>query len=306
MPRGKPHFKVRLSVKNHDDLPAVYSSNDLFALWVRLGMAAIERFADRTGDRFIVPDRELMMLTGKGRLDVARTSLSRLADVSPISAERDGDVWRIHFPNLAQKQGFRPRNGTVTGPPATATATATPEKLDPTECIPDPDERGQGPTPPKPTPGPVEPAKPKPDYPDIVGELCGRFLKARALSWPDLAEPTAAERWRWAKEMDRLLRLGPPGGKAGKNGADPEHVARVIVWLYDPGNETKDAIFWRKNVRSIPTLRKQWEALTTAITTEGKPHGRTGKPSSGDVVGDIMRARKRRTDRARKRGGDAG
>lgn len=130
MPRSKPHFKSRTTIKNHAKMAEVYQSNDLLAFWLRLGIEAIERFADRTGDTFLVSDRELMALSGKGRPDVARTWLRRLADVGPISAEREGDVWRITFPNFSKKQGFTRKNGreTEVSASATPTATASPEE----------------------------------------------------------------------------------------------------------------------------------------------------------------------------------
>lgn len=101
------------------------ADNDLLALYVRLGMLAIERFADRTNDTFIVSDRELPRLTGKYRADVARTLLERLADVSPTCVERDGDVWRITIPNLAKKQGFAKRLNTLSVSPSSSSSTAT-------------------------------------------------------------------------------------------------------------------------------------------------------------------------------------
>lgn len=100
------HFKVHCSVQNHEKTASMAADNDLFALWVRLGILAVERFANKTDDTFLVSDRELPRLTGKYRADVARTLLRRLADVTPTSAERDGDVWRITIPNFSKKQGF--------------------------------------------------------------------------------------------------------------------------------------------------------------------------------------------------------
>ncbi len=113
MARVRPHFKLHVSVRYHPKLAAVYADNDLYALWCRLGPLAIERYAARTGEQFTVHDRELLALTGKGRADVARKSLERLADVSPMSAERYGDHWRITWPNFLRKQGFSVKNVAV-------------------------------------------------------------------------------------------------------------------------------------------------------------------------------------------------
>lgn len=130
-PRGKKqpkHFKVHCSIQNHEKTAAMAADNDLLALYVRLGMLAVERFADRTGGTFIVSDRELPRLTGKYRADVARTLLSRLANVSPTSAERDGDVWRITIPNFAKKQGFAENKNRFRESPSSSSSSATVEE----------------------------------------------------------------------------------------------------------------------------------------------------------------------------------
>lgn len=128
MPKGPKHFKVHCSVATHRKTAEMFTENDLLATWVRLGILAVERFADRTSNSFRVSDRELMAITGKGRLDVARTLLSRLAHVSPTSASRDGDVWLISFPNFGKKQGFGFRNGAKTGASSSSSPTATATK----------------------------------------------------------------------------------------------------------------------------------------------------------------------------------
>lgn len=148
MARRPPHFKTMISIKNHDKMREVYGDNRLFALWHRLGIEAVARFADRTGDTFIVHDRELPGLTGLGRADVARTSLERLADVSPISATREGDVWRITFPNFAEKQGFGPKKGNETGEkgvPPSSSASSSFKKEEPEPHDVDQSRAGPGP-----------------------------------------------------------------------------------------------------------------------------------------------------------------
>lgn len=128
MGKVQKHFKVHCSARNHRKTAEMYSDNDLFATWVRLGVLAVERFADRTNDSFYVSDLELMAITGKGRLDVARTLLSRLAHVSPTSASRDGDVWLISIPNFRKKQGFGEIFGRVTSASSSSSSTTTSTK----------------------------------------------------------------------------------------------------------------------------------------------------------------------------------
>jgi len=126
MPRNQaPHFKVRCSMRNHRKTAGVYADNRLLAAWVRLGIYAVEVYADRTQDTFQIPDRALTALMGVGRADIARTSLGRLADVCGMSVERQGDVWAITWPNLAKKQFPRREDGTVRGGSASASASAS-------------------------------------------------------------------------------------------------------------------------------------------------------------------------------------
>ena len=115
MARVKKHFKLHASLANHRKTAALFADNDMLALYGRIGILAIERFADKTGDSFLVHPRELLVLTGRGRADVARRSLERLADISPISVESEGDLLRIGFPNFAEKQGFDGKNGSRSG-----------------------------------------------------------------------------------------------------------------------------------------------------------------------------------------------
>lgn len=129
MPRNQPpHFKVRTSIANHEKMKQVWADNDLLALWLRLGVHAIEVYADRTSDVFLVQDKQLPALTGCGRPDIARTWLRRLADVSPISAERDGHVWRIVWRNFAKKQFPFREHVKLTPPSASASASTSPSK----------------------------------------------------------------------------------------------------------------------------------------------------------------------------------
>ena len=128
VPRSVPHFKILTSIMNHPKTTAMWGNNELLSMYVRLGVLAIERFADRSDNSFFVHDRELALITGKGRADVARKSLRYLADISPISVEHQGDVWLITFPNLAERQGFKRKNGKLRAPPSTSTSTSTSKK----------------------------------------------------------------------------------------------------------------------------------------------------------------------------------
>ena len=115
MSRVNPHFKVHTSIKNHRKMIEVYSDNDLLALWLRLGIESIERFAQRTDDSFLISDRELMLFTGKKQIRSSVKVLLKLTQSSPIIASKSGRHWIVSFPNLQRKQGFEQKN-----PPRTA------------------------------------------------------------------------------------------------------------------------------------------------------------------------------------------
>jgi hypothetical protein len=128
LPRNKPHFKVRTSIANHEKMGAVWDDNELLAAWTRLGVLAVERFADRTGDSFVISSREITMVTGRERSDSAERVLRKLADSSPVVVEKRGHSWRITIPNFAKKQGFKERNRTEIGSPPTPAPTPTATK----------------------------------------------------------------------------------------------------------------------------------------------------------------------------------
>lgn len=111
MPRVRPHFKTHATITHHRKMGNVYGSNDLLALWLRLGIVAIERYAARDGDRFRVHRSELPALAGGKRRDKAEALLEQLATELGLGAKLVGSYWEIHWPKFAQKQGFTDKNG---------------------------------------------------------------------------------------------------------------------------------------------------------------------------------------------------
>ena len=59
----------------------------------------------------------------------------------------------------------------------------------------------------------------------------------------------------WLREMDRLLRLGPPGDTGDDPPPTAAEVLEVATWALTVSD------FWPANIRSVPTLRKQWTRL---------------------------------------------
>ncbi len=246
MPRVPPHFKVRTTVANHAKMAAVYRDNDLFALWTRLGVLAIERYADRTNDTFLVHDRELVHLTCRGRADVARKLLRRLADVSPMSAEPDGDTWRITIPNLAEKQGFATKKGrgkeVSSSASSSSSSTASKKKK----------ERESQPAGPGSDPTPVlveSPEEPKPEPPECRA-FVEEFSRLVAGAHPRTKPPSDAILRAWATEARRMVEL---------DGRTIPEMSELAAWLFEDDGD--DAAFWRANVLAVPKFRKQFDQL---------------------------------------------
>lgn len=128
MARSPKHFKVHCSLRNHRKTVDMAADNDLLATYVRLGILGIERFADRTGDTFLVSMAELPAVTGTKRSDSARKLLNKLATTSPVVVNYLGTSCKITIPNLAKKQGFGGFNGTGKGASSSSTPTPTSTK----------------------------------------------------------------------------------------------------------------------------------------------------------------------------------
>lgn len=161
----KPHVRVHHSLPNHPRTAPVWAENDLLATWLRVMLKASRQGAAHTGDILHLTDHEIEETSGKGRRDVARRLLSRLADVAGWSVERRANVTAIHVRNFAKKQNIAPRVNGVTTPLA--------------DCSP----------PPVPTPNPPSPLRGKNEagfdeawklYPRRAG---GNSKKAALRAW---------------------------------------------------------------------------------------------------------------------------
>ncbi len=132
MPRVLPHFKVHVSVQSHRKMVGCYGENDLLATWVRIGVRFVDRFGDRTRDRVLVTEADLLALTGASSLENALKTIRLLAKTCPIRVRKKARTYEIHFPNFAKKQGFGDREwikkGKESGPSASASASASATK----------------------------------------------------------------------------------------------------------------------------------------------------------------------------------
>lgn len=100
----------------------------------------------------------------------------------------------------------------------------------------------------------------QPDVPRLC-DLLADLIEANGSKRPPVGKT-------WHTEMDRLLRI---------DGRTPEQVERAIRWCQ------ADA-FWRANILSVPTLRKQYDRLRLAAKRDGG-----GRPPAFDNT-DARRA----------------
>lgn len=253
MPRVPPHFKVRTSLMNHPKMVEVARDNDLLALYVRLGTMAIERFADRTGDSFVLHKSELLWATGRERASTARVLLHRLCAASPIDAVERAGAYIIHIPNLAEKQGFSKRNGG---------RSCTPLPLP----LPLPLKVQEGP--------PSDPAAPrgsarkkrkekKPPSPEHL-----RLAEIWAdLRFQTMETPRPTNPRTWADSVRLIVE---------RDGYSLEALEAVIRWLYSPTGNLGGANGFRFECHSPVQARKNEKlpAIVAAMKRQENPVGR--------------------------------
>tara|TARA_Y100000593_G_scaffold3421_1_gene6741 strand:- start:248 stop:901 length:654 start_codon:yes stop_codon:yes gene_type:complete len=101
----------------HPKMERVIADNELFGVWVKLCLLAIDRYAARQGDSFWVSDTDLCRITNRKRIDKALFTARKLAHNSPITLSSHGHKHLIGIPNFSKKQGFEQKNSTRTPAP---------------------------------------------------------------------------------------------------------------------------------------------------------------------------------------------
>ncbi len=218
MPRVKAHFKSHLSLGNHTKTAAMFADNDMLALWLRLGHLAMERRAARTADIFVVRDEELQGLTGKHRADVARKYLGRLADITPISVERRGDVWSIHWPNYAEKQGFDTKNyGPQKQKQKHTKSTSPSDSLSP-EAKPIPDDDG----------GKTTKSRGSAQEGDLMPTRTDGRVQDVRRTWPECVRVAGQYGKRWGKNPPKGVEVKMAARLRDNPSSDPDILVRAI------------------------------------------------------------------------------
>jgi len=284
-------------------MPGVYADDALLAMYVRVGIMAIERFADRTDDSFLCSGLDLTRLAGCEGVANAKRKLGRLEAETRLSLGREGAGWRLTFPNFAKKHGFKRGNGAETVSYADADADVRKEKsqrgvrkgcADTTPRVsahPEPNREPHYPNDtespsfevPAPSPAgshtqsPVKsPRRNRAPRADPSPESEAAFdllLWAIDQSTPGASIPDAGSaRWRrWCQELDRLHRLGERGGEEGFSW---EEIGAVIHWL--PTHQGSGDFCWGRVIRSASKLRQHFARLLAECKARGRPTRSSG------------------------------
>lgn len=116
----------------------------------------------------------------------------------------------------------------------------------------------------------VADATPHTEFSEDVRNLTRQLAQAVKANGFKIPSRGTKANGKWLVEMDRLLRL---------DGADPAEVASVIGWA------TADE-FWRANIQSVPTLRKQYPRLRLRMADDDSVQAVTsGRPRVCDDCG---------------------
>ena len=253
MPRVRPHFKIHVSIQNHRRAIGVYESDALLAMFARIGIMAIERFADRTGDSFLCSGLDLERLAGCRGVANARRKLGRLEASTRLRVGQEGAAWSLSMPNFGKKQGFYDRNVDGIEDSPTPTPTPTPKKS-------------------------RAPRSPLSGWSLECSDLLIELLRPV----PGAVIPQKA-RDSWAREIERLSREAP---ELSANGADPRrHIEGAIRWALGPSNLDQE---YEVVIRSGRSLREKWPKLRAAAKRAESKR----QPSQADFASELYDATK--------------
>ncbi|HUT77262.1 MAG TPA: hypothetical protein VM285_06225, partial [Polyangia bacterium] len=115
-------------MQNHWKTADLWRVPELRATYIGLGLLAIERFAQHTGDTMLIGGADLQKATGCGTVSAAVRRMDRLVAVAaeswrsgPVAGGQPegepavtwgqaGSGWRVTLPNLLKNQAFRKSN----------------------------------------------------------------------------------------------------------------------------------------------------------------------------------------------------
>lgn len=271
MPRVPPHFKVRCSIANHRKTVGIWASDSMLAMYVRAGVLAIERYADRNGDTFYCTGIDLEGIAGCRGVANARRKLGQLEATGMLEVGQHGAGWRLVLPNLAKKQGFTPKKRVETdvssSSASTSSSTSTKKKKEPpSRASPSSQDRpaarvsrGR----PESSNGCRKPEAPEPEPQVAFEALCTAIEQAT----PGASVPAAgtARAGRWLTELRLLHEIGAPGTEPP--GWPWETILELIAWL--PSHE-RGEFSWGRVIRSPSKLRKHFATILAEMNAASR------------------------------------
>jgi len=113
-----------------------------------------------------------------------------------------------------------------------------------------------------------------PKVPQAVRDLANQFATAVKANGFKVPKPDQPSRRDWLTEMDRLVRLGAPGGDPDPQ--DPTEVAKVIEFA------TNDS-FWKANIGSPSKFREQYPKLRLRMQESSNGHHPKQDPVTAEM-----------------------
>lgn len=143
---------------------------------------------------------------------------------------------------------------------------------------------------PSPSPATADDQQPDPyaDWPEHVRALTREFAQMVQDNGHPLPSRGSKAGVGWLREMDRLLRLGPPGD--GGVVPDEGEVRAVMVWALTVSD------FWPAQIRSVPKFREQFSRLRL------QARQRNGRARGADLARGYTEAAQALRERAGREG----
>jgi hypothetical protein len=123
-------------------------------------------------------------------------------------------------------------------------------------------------------------------WPDEVVTLTREFAQMVKQNGHALPGRGTTAATGWLREMERLLRIGPPGDTGDDPPPDVGEVRDVMRWALTVSD------FWPANVRSVPKFREQYTTLRAQMR---RPNGRAPGPALADgyaAAAEALRSRR--------------
>ena len=259
--------------------------NDVLATCVRLMAHLNTRWARDGLDvdsaaRVTLRPGDLMEITGRRRLDVARMLLRRLADLTSMSVTCPGDMTEISWPKFAEFQDWLSRLGEKSGKrgalSASASASAPAYKKEEEKSAPPAAVAAPLPnaTEPPSDQSPIRPSKQRPPPTPEAVQFAEDFRSAVQATNPGRDAPSSAAFAGWCDSVRVLL------------SKRPEAEARALAkWLFNGSSE--NAVFWRGVVFCPSKFRQKYDQLKKARERdEGNPRRTAGGSERGGTILD--------------------